>query len=44
MTKQELINRIQNLIDPDTTPDPEFYSDGEILDMIQDLLTEESAE
>jgi hypothetical protein len=36
MTKQELINAIKDLINPDTTP--EDLSDGEVLDMVYDLV------
>lgn len=41
MTKLELCNKIIELIEPATTPDPEQYSDGEILDMIYALVSEE---
>lgn len=41
MTKLELCNRIIELIEPHTTPDPNEYSDGEILDMIYALVSEE---
>lgn len=42
MTKQELCKKIIELVEPETTPDPEQYSDGEILDMIYELAKEES--
>jgi hypothetical protein len=42
MTKFELMTEIKRLIEPDTTPNPEEYSDGEILDMIYDLVKEEN--
>ena len=43
MTKQELIKAIRELIEPPTTPDPETTSDGEVLDLIHELvLSEES--
>jgi hypothetical protein len=41
MTKLELCHAIIELIDTDTTPDPEQFSDGEILDMIYTLVSEE---
>ena len=41
MTKLELCNAIIELIEPDTTPDPEEFSDGAILDMIYRLVSEE---
>ena len=41
MTKLELCNRIIELIEPNTTPDPDEFSDGQILDMIYDLVSEE---
>jgi hypothetical protein len=41
MNKDELCRLIIELIEPDTTPDPENISDGEILDMIYDLVKQE---
>jgi len=41
MTKLELCHAIIKLIECDTTPDPEEFSDGEILDMIYALVSEE---
>lgn len=41
MNKAELIQEIKKLIEPDTTPNPEEFSDGEILDMIYELVTSE---
>ena len=41
MTKLELCNAIIELIDPNTTPDPNEYSDGMILDIIYKLVSEE---
>ena len=41
MTKLELCNAIIELIDANTTPDPNQYSDGEILDIIYNLVSEE---
>lgn len=41
MTKLELCHAIIQLIEPETTPDPDEYSDGEILDMIYALVSEE---
>ena len=38
MSKIELCKAIMLLIDPRTTPDPEEFSDGEILDLIYDLV------
>jgi hypothetical protein len=39
MTKTELITSIKDLIHPDTTP--QDLSDGEVLDIIYDILLEE---
>ena len=41
MTKAELIQDIKKLIEPDTTPDPDNTSDGELLDIIYDLVKSE---
>lgn len=41
MTKLELYHAIIQLIEPETTPNPEEYCDGEILDMIYALVSEE---
>jgi hypothetical protein len=41
MTKDQLIQTIIELIEPDTTPDPENVSDGELLDIIYDLVKQE---
>jgi hypothetical protein len=41
MTKLELCNAIISLIDPETTPDPDNTSDGELLDMIYELVSAE---
>jgi len=41
MTKLELCNAIINLIDPETTPDPDNISDGELLDIIYQLVSQE---
>ena len=41
MTKLELCHAIIQLIEPETTPDPDTYGDGEILDMIYALVSEE---
>lgn len=41
MNKLELCNKIIALIEPDTTPDPDEFSDGQILDMIYELVSEE---
>ena len=41
MTKAELIQEIKKLIEPDTTPDPDEFSDGEVLDMIYSLVSKE---
>ena len=41
MNKLELCKAIIRLVEPDTTPDPEEFSDGEILDMIYELVLEE---
>lgn len=38
MSEQEVIKKIYELIHPDTTPDGNDVSDGEILDMIFDLV------
>lgn len=41
MTKLELCNAITQLIDSETTPDPDNTSDGELLDMIYELVSGE---
>lgn len=41
MTKYELIKAIKNLIECDTTPDPEEVSDGQLLDIIYELVSRE---
>jgi len=41
MTKQELLKKIKELIEPETTPDPDNMSDGELLDIIYDLVKSE---
>jgi hypothetical protein len=41
MTKLELCNAIIRLIDPETTPDPDNTSDGELLDVIYELVSGE---
>jgi hypothetical protein len=41
MTKAELIQEIKKLIEPDTTPDPEEFTDGAVLDLIYQLVSEE---
>lgn len=41
MTKQELIKLIRELIEPETTPDPDNTSDGELLDIIYDIVRAE---
>ena len=41
MTKQELLKMIRELIEPETTPDPDNMSDGELLDIIYDLVRAE---
>jgi len=38
MTKEELCQFIIELIEPDTTPDPDNTSDGELLDIIYNLV------
>jgi len=38
MTEQEVIKIIYELIHPDTTPDGNDTSDGEVLDMIFELV------
>ena len=38
MTKEQLCKKSIELIEPATTPDPEEYSDGAILDMIYELV------
>lgn len=38
MNKQELCKAIIELIEPETTPDPDNISDGELLDIIYDLV------
>jgi hypothetical protein len=44
MTKLELIKMIRELIEPETTPDPDNMSDGELLDIIYDLVRSEEAQ
>lgn len=44
MTKLELCKVIMLLIEPDTTPDPEEFSDGAVLDMIYDLVSRQVQE
>jgi hypothetical protein len=44
MTKQELLKMIRELIEPETTPDPDNMSDGELLDIIYDLVRAEDAQ
>lgn len=44
MTKQELLKTIKELIEPETTPDPDNMSDGELLDIIYDLVRSEEAQ
>ena len=41
MTDRELILQIYNLINPNTTPDGQDVSDGEILDMIYELVEQQ---
>ena len=41
MTKQDLIKAIKELIEPETTPDPDNTSDGELLDIIYSLVKSE---
>lgn len=41
MNKLELCSAVVKLIEPDTTPNPEDFSDGEILDMIYELVLKE---
>jgi len=41
MTKLELCHAIIKLIEADTTPNPDEFSDGEILDMIYSLVSAE---
>lgn len=41
MTKEQLIQTIIELIEPETTPDPDNTSDGELLDMIYELVKRE---
>ncbi len=41
MTKLELCNEIKRLIEPNTTPDPEEFTDGAVLDMIYELVQKE---
>ena len=41
MTKLELCHAIIELIEPKTTPDPDNTSDGELLDMIYDIVRQE---
>ena len=38
MTKYELCKKILALIEPQSTPDPDAHSDGEILDLIYELV------
>jgi len=44
MNKIELCKAIILLIDPLTTPDPEEFSDGQILDLIYDLVKSQVGE
>jgi hypothetical protein len=44
MNKLELCQAIIELIEPDTTPDPDNTSDGELLDIIYNLVKQEIAE
>lgn len=39
MDKNALCDYIMKLIEPDTTPDPDNTSDGELLDIIYDLVS-----
>jgi hypothetical protein len=41
MTKEELCKKIRELIEPNTTPDPQEFTDGAVLDMIYELVKEE---
>ena len=41
MTKEELCQFIIELIEPDTTPDPDNTSDGQLLDIIYNLVKSE---
>lgn len=41
MTKQELCKAIREYIEPETTPDPDNTTDGELLDLIYDLVIRE---
>jgi hypothetical protein len=38
MTEQEAIKKIYELIHPDTTPDGNEVSDGEVLDMVFEIV------
>lgn len=38
MTERQAIEKIYALIHPDTTPDGNEFSDGEILDMVFDIV------
>lgn len=38
MTQKELAKLIRELIEPETTPDPDNTSDGELLDIIYDIV------
>lgn len=40
MTEREALEKIYALIHPDTTPDGQEVSDGEILDMVFDIAKE----
>lgn len=40
MTDREALEKIYALIHPDTTPDGNEFSDGEILDMVFDIAYE----
>ena len=44
MTKLELLKMIRELIEHETTPDPDNMSDGELLDIIYDLVRSEEAQ
>jgi hypothetical protein len=41
MSKKELCRYIIELIEPETTPDPDNTSDGELLDIIYNLVKSE---
>ena len=38
MTEQEALKKIYELIHPDTTPDGNEVSDGEVLDMVFEIV------